>query len=37
MNKATEVMENEIEKLNFQVSNKNLISNVTAKKMNRNI
>ena len=33
MRPATEVMENEIKNLNFQVSNKTLISNVTAKKM----
>ena len=33
MNKATEIMEPEIEKLNFSSSKKNLVSNVTAKLM----
>ncbi len=33
MNKATEIMETEIEKLNFSSSKKNLVSNVTAKLM----
>ena len=33
MSRATKVMENEIKNLNFQVSNKTLVSNVTAKKM----
>ena len=33
MSHATKVMENEIKNLNFQVSNKILVSNVTAKKM----
>ena len=33
MNKATEIMETEIEKLNFSSAKKNLVSNVTAKLM----
>ena len=33
MNKATEIMKNEIEKVNFIDSNKKLISNVTAKEI----
>ena len=32
---ATKVMENEIKNLNFQVSNKTLVSNVTTKKMTK--
>ena len=33
MNKATQIMRNELEKINFQDSNNALISNVTAKKI----
>ena len=33
MNKATEIMKNEIEKVNFIDSNKTLISNVTANEI----
>ena len=33
MNKATEIMETEIEKINFSSAKKNLVSNVTAKLM----
>ena len=33
MNKATEIMRNEIQKLNFQDSKNKLISNVTAKEI----
>ena len=33
MNNATEIMRNEIQKLNFQESKNKLISNVTAKKI----
>ena len=34
MNKATEIMKNEIEKLNFTLSKKKLVSNVTGKSIN---
>ena len=34
MNKATEIMKNEIEKLNFTLSEKILVSNVTGKSIN---
>ena len=33
MNKATEIMKKEIEKINFQDSKNKLISNVTAKEI----
>ncbi len=35
MKKATEIMENEIEKLNFTLSEKRIVSNVTGKSINK--